>query len=101
MRISSVTQSKADLLWNEPECESRNGKITGYGYELHSVEPWSKNTSDVSTVQRATFDNLVPYTNYRARVRAQNSRGYGPFSEWVPFRTGPAGTSSDLSMSTN
>lgn len=56
------------------------------------MDDWDENISGQSTTQRVSFDNLIPYTNYRVRVRAQNSVGEGPWSEWISFRTLPAGT---------
>uniref|UniRef100_A0A914QG08 Fibronectin type-III domain-containing protein n=1 Tax=Panagrolaimus davidi TaxID=227884 RepID=A0A914QG08_9BILA len=87
LRITSVTATRAEMLWNEIECEKRNGKITGYEYELESEDDWGENSTSTTTTHRASFDSLSPYTQYRARVRGQNSKGEGPFSEWTSFRT--------------
>lgn len=89
--MSSVTQTKGDLLWNEPECEMRHGKIIGYDYVLQSLDIWAENESDYTTLQKVYFDKLVPYTRYRVRVRAKNSVGHGPFSDWISFQTHPSG----------
>ncbi|EJD74869.1 hypothetical protein LOAG_17881 [Loa loa] len=89
-RVSSVTQTRSEFLWNEPDCELRNGKITGYEWQLESPDPWSESKTGQSTTQRISFDDLIPYTQYRVRVLAENSAGQGPWSEWVSFRTQPA-----------
>ncbi|VDN93409.1 unnamed protein product [Brugia pahangi] len=89
-RVSSITQTRSDFLWNEPDCELRNGKITGYEWQLESLDPWSESKTGQSTTQRISFDDLIPYTQYRLRVLAENSAGQGPWSEWVSFRTQPA-----------
>ncbi|CAG9530835.1 unnamed protein product [Cercopithifilaria johnstoni] len=89
-RISSVTQTRGDFLWNEPDCELRNGKITSYEWQLESADPWDESKSGQSTTQRISFDDLIPYTQYRVRVLAENSAGQGPWSEWISFRTQPA-----------
>lgn len=90
VRVSSVTQTRADLLWNEPDCELRNGKITEYDYQLDSLDEWDENRTDHSTGRRVLFDRLIPFTRYRARVRANNVKGEGPYSDWTTFQTLPA-----------
>lgn len=90
-RVNSVTQTRSDFMWNEPDCELRNGKITGYEWQLESSDPWGENKTGHSTTQRESFDDLVPYTQYRVRILAENSAGQGPWSEWISFRTQPAG----------
>uniref|UniRef100_A0AC34QKY1 Fibronectin type-III domain-containing protein n=1 Tax=Panagrolaimus sp. JU765 TaxID=591449 RepID=A0AC34QKY1_9BILA len=98
LRVTSVTSTRADLLWNEIECELRNGKITGYEYELETTAEWGHNDSATTTTHRISFDSLSPFTQYRARVRGQNSKGDGPFTEWTTFQTLPAasGAPTDL-----
>uniref|UniRef100_A0A915B8J5 Fibronectin type-III domain-containing protein n=1 Tax=Parascaris univalens TaxID=6257 RepID=A0A915B8J5_PARUN len=90
VRVSSVTQTRADLLWNEPDCELRNGKITEYDYQLDSLDEWDENRTDHSIGRRVLFDRLIPFTRYRARVRANNVKGEGPYSDWTTFQTLPA-----------
>lgn len=92
MRVTSVTSTRAELLWNEIECELRHGRITGYEYELDDTSGESQNISEQSTARRVSLDGLIPFTEYRARVRGKNSKGEGPFSEYVAFRTLPSGT---------
>ncbi|KAI6201513.1 hypothetical protein M3Y96_00850200 [Aphelenchoides besseyi] len=90
LRASSVTSTRAELSWNDIECELRHGKILGYTYELEALSPYGQNTTDKSTTNRVSLDQLAPFTQYRARVRGYNSQGDGPFSEWVTFQTLPA-----------
>lgn len=78
-------------MWSEPDCELRNGKITGYEWQLESLDSWGENKTGESTTQRISFDDLIPHTQYRVRVSAENSAGQGPWSEWVTFQTQPAG----------
>ncbi|CAJ0579194.1 unnamed protein product, partial [Mesorhabditis spiculigera] len=87
VRIGSVTATRADAMWQQPECEKRHGKITDYEYELEAVDEWADNNTGSSRSERVTFDKLTPYTEYRFRVRALNSQGAGPYSEWVSFTT--------------
>lgn len=91
LRTTSITSTRAELLWNEIDCELRHGKITGYNYELEALSDWGTNVSHDTTTHRVSLDKLSPYTQYRARVRGQNSKGIGPFSEWHHFQTLPAG----------
>ncbi|CAJ0598951.1 unnamed protein product [Cylicocyclus nassatus] len=90
VRVGSVTSTRADVTWSQPDCELRNGKITGYDYELQSVDQWGENVTASNSNERLTLNNLVPYNEYRIRVRASNAVGEGPFSEWVRFTTHPA-----------
>uniref|UniRef100_A0A913IDA2 Fibronectin type-III domain-containing protein n=1 Tax=Strongyloides stercoralis TaxID=6248 RepID=A0A913IDA2_STRER len=90
----SVTATRADVIWNEIDCEERNGKITDYEYELVSVDAWGKNKTDHVSTRKVFFDDLAPYNTYKIRVKAKNSKGSGPFSEWLEFTTLPSAPSS-------
>ncbi|ULU01578.1 hypothetical protein L3Y34_001716 [Caenorhabditis briggsae] len=87
VRVGSITSSRADVTWAQPECEQRNGKITDYEYELWSMDTWADNSTGHNPTERLNLDQLIPYTQYQIRVRAINKEGEGPFGEWVPFTT--------------
>lgn len=91
LRVSSVTATRAELMWNEIECELRHGKIISYNYELEALSARNSNISLETQTHRVSLDSLAPFTEYRARVRGQNSQGSGPFTKWVTFQTLPAG----------
>uniref|UniRef100_A0A0N4YQ20 Fibronectin type III domain protein n=1 Tax=Nippostrongylus brasiliensis TaxID=27835 RepID=A0A0N4YQ20_NIPBR len=89
IRVGSVTSNRADVTWSQPDCELRNGKITGYEYELESLDKWGENSTAHHSTERLTLNDLVPYNEYRIRVRANNAVGEGPFSDWARFTTHP------------
>lgn len=60
-----MTSTRADVTWSQPDCELRNGKITGYEYELESVDPWGENSTALHSSERLTLNDLVPYNEYR------------------------------------
>lgn len=94
MRTTTVSHSRADLTWREPQCELRNGKITGYEYEVEALDDWAAKNAPIrgrSTVERVSLDNLIPFTRYRIHIKAVNSKGAGPFSEWHEFQTSSFG----------
>lgn len=78
-------------MWNEIDCELRQGKIVNYNYELESLSPWNSNISLETQTRRVSLDTLTPFTKYRTRVRGQNNKGLGPFTEYITFQTLPAG----------
>uniref|UniRef100_A0A914RSI8 Fibronectin type-III domain-containing protein n=1 Tax=Parascaris equorum TaxID=6256 RepID=A0A914RSI8_PAREQ len=57
---------------------------------LDSLDEWDENRTDHSIGRRVLFDRLIPFTRYRARVRANNVKGEGPYSDWTTFQTLPA-----------
>ncbi|KAK0418386.1 hypothetical protein QR680_013533 [Steinernema hermaphroditum] len=89
IRVSSVTSARADVSWKEIDCERRNGKITGYTYELVAESAWAENRTATVSSHRVSLDRLTPFTQYRIRVKGVNSRGEGPFGDFVDFLTLP------------
>ena len=84
-----MSQTTAQLDWTEPICEEKNGVITGYEYEVEAMDDWVRNKQKSGSQPNAQLEltGLVPYTRYRFRVRAVNSKGSGPMSEFIEFRT--------------
>jgi neogenin len=37
-----------------------------------------------------TIKSLTPDTSYFIKIQARNNKGYGPFSNVIPFRTNPS-----------
>lgn len=80
--VGTTTPSSIALLWSAPN----NGGATITGYEVQ----YATNTSFSSGVGTRTFSGtsgtvsgLTPGPTYYLRVRAQNYRGWGPYSNYV------------------
>ncbi|XP_050305807.1 neogenin isoform X2 [Anthonomus grandis grandis] len=79
-----------EITWLAPK--TSNGRITGY------VILYTDNKNKTDALWKALpvkgdnhssiIYNLEPFTLYYFKVQARNSRGYGPFSNTVFFRTG-------------
>uniref|UniRef100_A0A915DIM5 Fibronectin type-III domain-containing protein n=1 Tax=Ditylenchus dipsaci TaxID=166011 RepID=A0A915DIM5_9BILA len=61
-------------------------------HPLHKFGQGLRPSSQQATTHRVSFDSLSPYTQYRARVRGENSKGLGPFTDWISFQTLPSGS---------
>ncbi|CAH1100785.1 unnamed protein product [Psylliodes chrysocephalus] len=79
-----------ELSWQPPK--TYTGRITGYVIlytDNKSLSDPEWNASAVKgDVHSSIIYNLKPFTMYYFKVQARNSRGYGPFSNVVTFRTG-------------
>lgn len=117
MRAPTLNPTTATLEWAQPECEKQNGIITEYDWELEPLDKWDTRSKidGTSRQEYAQVKDLLPYTKcvksviflfythiyrYRARVRAENSKGTGPWSDWLEIRTrpGPPGAPRDLKL---
>ncbi|KAJ8932114.1 hypothetical protein NQ314_014895 [Rhamnusium bicolor] len=79
-----------ELTWQPPRITS--GRITGYVILYTDNKTRSDPEWHVSAVKGDIHSSIVydlkPFTLYYFKVQARNSRGYGPFSNLVSFRTG-------------
>ncbi|XP_072382653.1 neogenin isoform X2 [Diabrotica undecimpunctata] len=79
-----------ELTWQPPK--TYMGRITGYVILYTDNKSLSDTEWNASAVKGDTHSsvlyNLKPFTQYHFKIQARNSRGYGPFSEIVSFRTG-------------
>ncbi|CAH0551604.1 unnamed protein product [Brassicogethes aeneus] len=79
-----------ELSWQPPKITS--GRITGY--VILFTENKTKNDREWQALavkgdnHSSVIYDLKPFTQYYFKVQARNSRGYGPFSNVVTFRTG-------------
>jgi protein sidekick len=100
LRAATVNPTSATFDWQPPECSERNGEITSYEYEIEPLDSWVERRTIKGMVnsERADVNDLVPWTRYNIRVRAGNSQGLGPFSEYVQFQTRPGAPPAPTSL---
>lgn len=82
--LSKVTNTSADLKWNEPSVST--GPIVGYRIQ------WKNSSSggEEDTKSKNTFytvRHLTPYVDYTFRVLALTAAGTGEWSKQVKDRT--------------
>ncbi|CAG9865498.1 unnamed protein product [Phyllotreta striolata] len=79
-----------ELSWQPPK--TYTGRITGYVILYTDNRSLSDPEWNASVVKgdghSSIIYNLKPFTMYYFKVQARNSRGYGPFSNVITFRTG-------------
>ncbi|KAJ8924156.1 hypothetical protein NQ315_006940 [Exocentrus adspersus] len=79
-----------ELTWQPPKIT--NGRITGYVILYSDNKSYPDAEWNVSAIKGDVHSSVVydlkPFTVYYFKVQARNSRGYGPFSNLVSFRTG-------------
>lgn len=75
--------------WDVPALEQRNGRVTGYLIQFYKKVDNSVVTErNVSgATGKAVFTSLEENMDYEFRVQARTSKGSGPFSDRVLFRT--------------
>ncbi|XP_077549265.1 receptor-type tyrosine-protein phosphatase T-like isoform X3 [Haemaphysalis longicornis] len=79
------------LGWSPVPCNSTNGANQSYHLELKSNDPWdSKERKTNLRYTHSYYQDLVPYTQYEAKVFAKNEAGRSPKHASLNFRTPPA-----------
>ncbi|XP_077549267.1 receptor-type tyrosine-protein phosphatase kappa-like isoform X2 [Haemaphysalis longicornis] len=79
------------LRWSPIPCDFANGASPSYYLELKSNDPWdSKEREETVPSPKFQYQDLVPYTQYEAKVFAQNEAGRSPKHASLKFRTEPA-----------
>ncbi|XP_069784900.1 receptor-type tyrosine-protein phosphatase delta-like isoform X13 [Narcine bancroftii] len=89
--LANITTSSIQFGWQPPVLAERNGIITSYTVSWRQAGAQS-NPIEVSTRSSQTsltLDSLKPDTSYDIKVRAQTSKGPGPYSPAVQYRTMP------------
>ncbi|XP_072443249.1 receptor-type tyrosine-protein phosphatase delta isoform X12 [Chiloscyllium punctatum] len=90
-RAESSTASTIHLTWQPPVLAERNGLITKYNVLYRDINS-PNNRIELSVASPETslkLTNLKPDTTYDIKVRAYTSKGPGPYSPSVQFRTLP------------
>ncbi|XP_074038285.1 neogenin protein frazzled [Leptinotarsa decemlineata] len=79
-----------ELSWQPPKTYTGriNGYVILYTYNKSLLDPEWNASAVKGDVHSTVIYNLKPFTLYYFKVQARNSRGYGPFSNLVTFRTG-------------
>ncbi|XP_077549269.1 protein sidekick homolog [Haemaphysalis longicornis] len=79
------------LRWSPIPCYFANGASPSYYLELKSNDPWDRKERKTNALYLYfTYRDLVPYTQYQAKVFAQNEAGRSPKHASLNFRTEPA-----------
>ncbi|XP_063311189.1 receptor-type tyrosine-protein phosphatase delta isoform X3 [Pelobates fuscus] len=91
LQCESTSSMSAHIIWQHPSLAERNGLITKYillyrdiNLPYHPVE-----VPIASADTTVTISSLKPDTIYDVKIRAYTSKGPGPFSPSVQFRTLP------------
>ncbi|XP_060618324.2 receptor-type tyrosine-protein phosphatase delta isoform X28 [Anolis sagrei] len=87
----SATSTSVHLTWQPPILSERNGIITKYTLQYRDINvvhhPTEVPVVPPDTIM--TLSGLKPDTTYDVKIRAHTSKGPGPYSPSVQFRTLP------------
>lgn len=90
LRLDVKNSTGLELFWFEPD---KGEPITNYQIELvgddHSTSTQNANMQ-AELPEYMQYANLKPGVSYQAKVRAENSAGWGPWSEYTEKVTIPA-----------
>nr|XP_008101573.1 PREDICTED: receptor-type tyrosine-protein phosphatase delta isoform X21 [Anolis carolinensis] len=91
LHSESATSTSVHLTWQPPILSERNGIITKYTLQYRDINvvhhPTEVPVSPPDTIM--TLSGLKPDTTYDVKIRAHTSKGPGPYSPSVQFRTLP------------
>ncbi|XP_078241144.1 receptor-type tyrosine-protein phosphatase delta isoform X27 [Pogona vitticeps] len=91
LQSESATSTSVQLTWQPPILSERNGIITKYTLQYRDINLALQQT-EVPVVPpdtAMTLSGLKPDTTYDVKIRAHTSKGPGPYSPSVQFRTLP------------
>ncbi|XP_075528849.1 receptor-type tyrosine-protein phosphatase kappa-like isoform X2 [Dermacentor variabilis] len=90
LTVDRIANRSAAASWQAPDCRSVNGPITSYVVLLTSPEEWAADElSRRQAESTVEMSGLVPFTEYKLSVSAENSVGMGPAAN-VTFKTAPS-----------
>lgn len=101
MTTASVYSTEIVVQWTEVPFDFRNGKISHYEvlYDPHIEFGGLISYNNVTTTyQTIALVNLEEFVTYSISVRAYNSRGPGPYSEYITVTTAEDGKCSKFSI---
>nr|XP_060618321.1 receptor-type tyrosine-protein phosphatase delta isoform X23 [Anolis sagrei ordinatus] len=91
LHSESATSTSVHLTWQPPILSERNGIITKYTLQYRDINvvhhPTEVPVVPPDTIM--TLSGLKPDTTYDVKIRAHTSKGPGPYSPSVQFRTLP------------
>ncbi|XP_013926712.1 PREDICTED: receptor-type tyrosine-protein phosphatase delta isoform X1 [Thamnophis sirtalis] len=91
LHSESATSTSVQLTWQPPILSERNGIITKYTLQYRDINVVNQQTeipvAPVDTIM--TLSGLKPDTTYDVKIRAHTSKGPGPYSPSIQFRTLP------------
>ena len=80
LNVSQVNHTSIRIMWEEVDCDQRNGRIIEYIVIISS----NSNAYNVKSTERyITVNDVVVGGIYRCSVAAVNTIGIGPFSDYV------------------
>ncbi|XP_053153924.1 receptor-type tyrosine-protein phosphatase delta isoform X24 [Hemicordylus capensis] len=91
LHSESATSTSVQLTWQAPILSERNGIITKYTLQYRDINV-AHHQTEVPVVPAdtiMTLSGLKPDTTYDVKIRAHTSKGPGPYSPSVQFRTLP------------
>ena len=80
LNVSQINQTSISIMWEEVDCDQRNGRIIEY---IVVISNNSNRHNLTSTERYITVNDVVVGGIYRISVAAVNSIGIGPFSDYV------------------
>lgn len=83
--LVAISESEIYVSWEPPSIP--NGIITRYTIELTNIATGVQTPYIYVGRLYTTLNNSLPNTLYKVRVRAETSRGIGPFSQPVTIKT--------------
>ena len=78
LNVSQINQTSIRIMWEEVDCDQRNGRIIEYIVVMSS----NSNTYNLTSTERYITVNVLGGI-YTVSVYAVNSIGIGPFSDYV------------------